>query len=189
MARTGGSARPTRTGELGVMVSAVSALATVGISAGVAAAVSLFALWVAGRRQERGRRRELWAAALAATMAYREFPYAIRRRRCEPEHRSQERVRLSEALRLVQQDLAEHQALMRIEDRGDVKDAYTRLMSETRKIAGGYMQSEWKADPIQSDSEVNTEEPFDYSALAKDEDAFVEAVRKDLGWRRPGAQR
>lgn len=163
-------------------VVAVSAFATVGISAGVSAAISLLTFWVAGLRQERARRRELWAAALAVTMAYREFPYAIRRRRCEPEHCSEERVRLSEALRLVQQDLAQHQALMRIEDQPEVSEAYEQLVRRTREIAGGYMNDAWEADPIKDDPEVNTGAPYDYSALTKHEDAYVEVLKGNLAW-------
>lgn len=163
-------------------VFAVSALATIGISVGVSAAISLFTLWVAGLRQERARRRELWAGALAATMAYREFPYAIRRRRCEPEHRSEERIRLSEGLRVVQQDLAQHQALMRVEDRPEVRKTYEQLVRRTREIAGGYMKDAWEADPIETDAEVNAGAPYDYSVLRKHEDAYVESVKADLAW-------
>ena len=85
---------------------ATSALGAAGISAGVSAAIGLVTLWVAGIRAERARRRELYADALAGTMAYREFPYAIRRRRAEDPDRSGERVRISEAVREVQHDLS-----------------------------------------------------------------------------------
>lgn len=164
------------------MMMAASALGAAGISAGVAATVSLLTLWVAGLRAERTRRRELYADALAATMAYREFPYAIRRRQHEEEHRSAERVRISEALREVQRDLSQYSALMRIERAEKVANAYHVLVTKTREIAGGYMKDGWNADPIERDAEMNMKVPLDYSTLESYVQAYVDAVEKDLPW-------
>ena len=161
---------------------AASALGAAGISAGVAAVIGLLTLWVAGVRAERARRRELYAEALAATMAYREFPYAIRRRRKEEGERSAERVRISEALREVQHDLSQYQALMRIERATKVASAYQTLISKTREIAGGYMKDAWQDDPVQTDADMNMRVPLDYSVLDKYVQNYLDAVKQDLPW-------
>jgi len=161
---------------------AASALGAAGISAGVAAVVSLLTLWVAGLRAERTRRRELYADALAATMAYREFPYAIRRRRYEEEHRSAERVRISEALRDVQRDLSQYTALMRIERADGVVKAYRVLVTKTREVAGGYMKDAWEAEPIETDTEMNMKVALDYCTLESHVQAYLDAVKDDLPW-------
>lgn len=164
------------------MIVAASALGAAGISAGVAAVVGLMTLWVAGLREERARRRGLYADGLAATMAYREFPYAIRRRRHEQEHRSAERVRISEALREVQRDLAQHTALMLIERADKAVRAYQHLVAKTREIAGGYMKDAWDADPIDTDADMNMKLPLDYSVLDSYVQAYLDAVKEDLPW-------
>lgn len=164
------------------MIAAVSPLATVGISAGVAAAVSLVTLWISGVRQDRVRRRELYAAALAATMAYREFPYAIVRRRPEEEHRSAERVRISEALREVQADIAQHQALLRVERSNGVATAYNELVGKTREIAGGYMKDAWEGPPAENDTDMNRGVPLAYGALDTYVDVYLEEVKMALRW-------
>jgi hypothetical protein len=61
-------------------------------------------VWMARRRsreEERARIRNTFAAAFETYTAYKEFPYAIRRRR--PDEPEGERLRLSEALRAVQE--------------------------------------------------------------------------------------
>jgi hypothetical protein len=163
-------------------VIAASALGAAGISAAVAAAIGLLTLWVAGVRAERVRRRELYAEALAATMAYREFPYAIRRRRSEKEERSAERVRISETLREVQHDLSQYQALMRIERATQVAAAYQTLVGKTREIAGGYMKDAWQDEPVQTDADMNMRVPLEYGVLDRYVEAYLEAVKNDLPW-------
>lgn len=161
---------------------AASALSAAGISAGVAAAVGLVTLWVAGLRAERARRRGFYADALAATMTYRESPYAIRRRRHEQEHRSAERVRISETLWEIQRDLSQYTALMRIERAEKVVSAYNNLVAKTREIAGGYMKDAWDAEPIETDAEMNMEVPLDYSVLDSYVQAYLDAVKQDVPW-------
>lgn len=164
------------------MTIATSPLGAAGISAGVAAVVGLLTLWVAGLRQERARRRQLYAEALGAVLAYREFPYAIRRRRHEEEHRSEERVRISESLREVQRDLSHHEALLRVEQARGVAQAYQHLVLKTREIAGSYMNECWKFEPVTTDAEMNMGVPFDYSTLRQYEDEYLRAVKTDLAW-------
>jgi len=161
---------------------AVSPLATAGISAGVAAVVSVVTLWISGVRHERARRREQYGKALAATMAYREFPYAIVRRRHEDDYRSEERVRLSEALREVQSDISLYQALLRVERSKEALRAYNTLVGRTRDIAGGYMKDAWGGDPVASDDEMNRRVPLDYATLDRYVDDYLAAVVSDLRW-------
>jgi hypothetical protein len=81
------------------------------LAAMVAGAINV---WMARRRsreEERARIRSTFAAAFEAYTAYKEFPYAIRRRRADdPEG---ERIRLSEALRAIQEKLSYYLAWTR----------------------------------------------------------------------------
>jgi hypothetical protein len=135
--------------------------------------------WITGLREERRRRRELYARALAATLDYREFPYVIPRRRSDAP--AEERVRISEALRRVQSELSYCQSWMRLERSTKVAAAYRALVSKTREIAGGEMHEAWKRPPITSDKEINTTR-VDYSSIQPFEDAFLAAVQEDLAW-------
>ena len=150
------------------------------IGAGTAAAINVIALFLVGVRQERQRRRDLYAGALEATIAYREFPYAIPRRRHD--ERPAERVRISEALREVQRDLARAESLMQIERARGVATSYRALVSKTREIAGGYMRDAWERDPITQDDQMNVRGGLDFSKLKPFEDAYLEAVAHDLSW-------
>jgi hypothetical protein len=112
----------------------------------IAAIAGLVGLWVGGLRSERSRRREFYAKALEATLAYGEFPFVIRRR--DDADPPGERVRISEARRSIQRDLATFESLMRIERAGDVAANYRAPVAKTRETAGGYMAQEWRRPPI-----------------------------------------
>lgn len=149
------------------------------VAALVAAAVSLVAIWLNGVRQERARRRQFYADALEATLAYREFAYAVRRRRHDqPEA---ERVRISEAMREIQRDIARHAALMQVERAGNVHAQYRALVTKTRETAGGYIREGWKAAPITSDTEMNIA-GIDFSGVDGFVAAYMDAVASDLAW-------
>lgn len=149
------------------------------IAAVVAAVVSLFGLWLNGVRQERARRREAFAQALAAVVAYQEFPYAIRRRRHDQP--GEERIRLSEALRTVQKDLAFHMAWVDLEGSAETAERYRTLVAETRRVAGGYMHEAWNGQPTSEDSEMNITD-IDYRELAEPKAAYLISVQNDLRW-------
>jgi hypothetical protein len=85
-------------------------------------------LLVNGGRAERGRRRETHARTIEAVVAYLQMPYAIRRRRHENEHRSAERVRLTDAFSAIQAELASCEALMRSDKDPLVRDGYATLV-------------------------------------------------------------
>jgi hypothetical protein len=149
------------------------------ISTGVAAVVSLLTLWVSGQREARQRRRRSYAEALAVGVAYREFPYAIRRRRDDVA--GEERVRLSEALREIQRDLAFHEAWTKLEGSRGTIQAFDRLVAETRKIAGTYMHGAWNGSPAKTDADMNITD-IDYSSIKPLETGYLAEVRKDLSW-------
>jgi hypothetical protein len=155
-----------------------AAIATL-IAAVVAGLVAVVGIWINGLRADRSRRRELYARGLAATLAYREFPYAIRRRRADAP--GEERVRLSEALREVQQELAYCEAWMRTEPSGRVTTEYRNLVEKTRDVAGSYMHEAWESDPLEVDAGMNVPD-IDYTALVSFEEAYLDAVKDDLSW-------
>jgi hypothetical protein len=151
------------------------------IAAAIAAGVSLVALWRNGLRQERSRRRHHFAEALAAVVAYQEFPYAIRRRRHDC--RGEERVRLSEALRDVQERLAFHQAWVELEADPETAEAYRNFVGATRRVAGGYMHQAWDSKPTSRDDQMNIDD-IDYSELQPLQQTYLEAVAAELSPRR-----
>ena len=112
-------------------------------------------VWMARRRsreEERARIRNTFAAAFEAYTAYKEFPYAIRRRR--PNDPEAERIRLSEALRAVQEKLSYYLAWTQAES-VEVGQQYGRLVAEARRVAGGAMHAAWNDPPRASDPEMN----------------------------------
>lgn len=163
-----------------------AAIATV-VASVVSGVIALLTFWATAVRQERSRRQQLYADALAALVAYREFAYVIRRRRAAPPGQEQiageERVRISEALRGVQKDLAYFTSWIKAEPTSDVATKYDELVSQTRRIAGGYMRDAWNAEPLGDDGGMNIPD-IDYTPLADYEQAYLEAARDSLGfWR------
>lgn len=112
-------------------------------------------LWVNGARAERARRRDNHARAVEAVVAYQEMPFAIRRRRHEPDERSGERVRLSTAFGDVQAELATCEALMRADPDADVREGFARLVAALKKHAGIAAKEAWRRAPITEDSEMS----------------------------------
>lgn len=151
------------------------------VSGIVTAAIAILTLWLNGRRGERVRRRELYAGAWAAVQAYKEFAFAVRRRRHdEPEA---ERVRVSEALREVQKDLAFHDALVGRERSVRVATHYRNLVIKTREIAGGLIREGWNTSPITTDAAMNMPEVAEkLKPLKEFEDGFLDAMQDDLAW-------
>lgn len=157
--------------------------AVVGAGAVVLAAL-LLALWNVmlarrkSREEERARQRTAFAEALQAVAAYKEMPYAIRRRNAEEP--GSERVRLSEVVREIQAELSFHQTWIRSESRS-VADAYDALVSAARRVAGGAMREAWKVDPITTDAQMNIgPELVDLSELRPLEEAFTAATVQHL---------
>lgn len=138
-------------------------------------------VWMARRRsreEERARIRNTFAAAFEAYTAYKEFPYAIRRRR--PDEPEGERIRLSEALRAVQEKVNYYLAWTQAES-ADVGEQYAKLISEARRVAGRAMHDAWNDPPRATDPEMNIPpELVDLSQLAAAEAEFMQAVRQHL---------
>jgi hypothetical protein len=167
------SPRPGSTGGISgiVLTSAV-------VAALIASSVNL---WLAKRRsreEERARVRNTLAQAFEAYGCYKEFPYAVRRRRHDQP--AQERVRLSEALREIQAQLTYYQAWILAED-PTVGAAYAELLANMRKIAGGAIRQAWLDPPGVEDADMNVPpEIVDLAALKPFEDGYMSAVRAHL---------
>ncbi len=156
------------------------------VAAIISATVVLLGLWISGRRVEVARKRELFAKAFEATVSYREFAYAIRRRRHD--QAAAERVRLSEAIRVTQQQLAFYSAWIGIES-PRVAFAYDALVIQTRQVAGKYMHHAWNDPAPRRDSEVNIPGGLDYTGLRVLEQTYLAAVRDHLSPWRPLLER
>jgi len=126
------------------------------------------------RLEERARVRSTLAEAFQAYTAYKEFPYAIRRRRAD--RPAEERIRLSEALREVQGRLSYYQAWTQAES-PETGEAYNELVAQVRRIAGAAMQNAWKSPPLDNDQGMNIgPDLVDLGALKPAEQAFIEAA-------------
>jgi hypothetical protein len=153
------------------------------LTSGVVAAVVTFFQnrWLENRRgqeAERTRLRQSFAEAFAAYADYKEFPYAIRRRRNNQE--AEERARLSAELNTIQSRLSYYRAWTQFESPG-VGAAYASLLAEMRKVAGGAMHDAWEQPPSQNDEEMNIPiEKVDLRALTVHEDNYIAAVTTRL---------
>jgi hypothetical protein len=161
---------------LGFLVTAVVSGAF--LAALITAVINLWLSRRKSREEERNRLRNGFAEAFADYSAYKEFPYAIRRRRADAS--AEERIRLSEALREVQARLAYHLAWTSLESKA-VGQEYSNLVQQVRRIAGAAMHEAWKALPTESDDAMNIPPSvIDLSSLAPHEAAYMEAVRAHL---------
>ena len=148
------------------------------LTAAITACIAVWAARRKSREEERARQRDLFANAYQAYAAYKELPYAIRRRRHDD--LAAERVRLSESVREIQGRLTYYEAWIAAESE-TVSTAYTALVRELRKIAGGAMHDAWLAVPITDDAAMNISPKIvDLSALGPMEKDFTAAVRAHL---------
>lgn len=145
------------------------------IAAVVGAVINVALAQHKNRAEERSRLRKTFAEAFEVAMQYKEFPYAIRRRRADqPEA---ERVRLSEEMRAVQAKLSYFLVWTEGESK-TVGAAYSELVTNLRRVAGTACNEAWKAAAVQSDASMNIPSSVvDLSALKKFETAYVDAVR------------
>ena len=134
-------------------------------------------LYVNGRRTDRTVRRETRSRAIEAVVAYQEMPYAIRRRRHEAEHRSAERVRLTETFTAIQAELASCEALMRADPDARVRDGYANLVARLRTCAGEQASLAWASTPIKRDENMGMPEVFQALAPVREaQHAFEDVV-------------
>lgn len=162
--------------ETGMALAAV--LSGVFLAALVTATINIWLGRRKSREEERNRLRASFAEAFAAYSTYKEFPYAIRRRRADAP--AEERIRLSEALREVQANLAYHLAWTAVESQS-VGQAYANLIQQVRKTAGTAMRDAWNAPPNDSDDTMNIPpNVVDLSSLVAHETDYIDAVRTHL---------
>jgi hypothetical protein len=157
------------------------------LAPGIALFIGVITLLTAGERAERQRRRELYARAMGAAIAYAEMPFAIRRRQHEPDRRSSERVRLTGHFSEVQTELSICQTLIDAEHDAQVATTYRELVEATRRIAGASARAAWSKDPIDRDRDVNMPDlAEELQPLTVHRQRFADAVRHATRppWRR-----
>lgn len=148
------------------------------LAPGVALLLGVITLSINGARNERQRRRELHARALAAAIAYAEMPFAIRRRQHEPDRRSAERVRLTTVFSQIQAEISVCQALIDAEGDQRVTAAYRELVRATRDVAGTAARDAWNDEPITRDPDVNMPAVAEQlQPLARPREKFADAIR------------
>ncbi|MGH3567114.1 MAG: hypothetical protein ACRDRH_14000 [Pseudonocardia sp.] len=157
-------------------------LAAVLSGAVIAAVISGFINTVlasrASRMEERARVRASLAEAFQAYSDYKEFPYAIRRRRADQP--ADERVRLSEELRRVRSRLSYHQAWTLAED-PTTGAAYTELVHRLRALAGASMHDAWNGPPLDDDPGMNIgPDEVDLGGLRDAEQEFLDAAKRHV---------
>ena len=139
-----------------------------------AVSILVFAItnWRTGERARLTRSRLVFSKAYAAIQEYKEFPYAIRRRRKgAPE---EERVRISSALGRVQADLAFYSSWLKTES-PYVYCSFAELLEQVRRVAGEAMHEAWLEPAAQDDSKMNMPD-LGLSALKVYESAYLEEV-------------
>jgi len=147
------------------------------VAALVAAIVSLATLATTGRRARQDRQRELFAAAFETSIAYREFAYIVRRRKDD----SPEEVRrISGPLSETQTRFRSLEARLRVEA-PRVGAAYSKLVAETRAVAGAQIRVGWESPPL-SPERTGRIEDVDFSSLAEPEAEYLHAVRDHLAF-------
>ena len=115
------------------------------------------------------------AEAFQTVAEYKEFPYAIRRRRHDAP--SDERVRLSVELGRVQAKLTFYEEWTRVEDKA-VGDAYGVLVQNLRRVAGTACNEAWVTSPITTDEQMNIpREQVDLTELAAFERKYTDTMQ------------
>ena len=148
------------------------------VAALIAGAINLWLARRKTREEERARLRDRFARAFSAYAEYCEFAYAARRRRHDDE--AGERVRISEEMRKVQAEIKEHEVWVQLEA-ATVGAAYTELVEQMRRVAGGSIREAWKQPAPTTDSDMNMPPAVvDLSPLKPYEKAYMDAVADHL---------
>lgn len=151
------------------------------VAAVVAALTSVLLGVHKAAREDRERRRKMFADAFGVYMAYREFPFVIRRRRADKP--ADERARIGEEIRQIQQQLGYFIGWTKLEDT-EVGEAFSKLIASLRDTAGREMHRAWAdSKAVADDADMNiTDVNLDASSAL--EEAYLEAVRQHLKpWR------
>ena len=146
---------------------------------GLPGVASLIVLAATRFGEAQDRRRKVFGKAFAACRAYYEFPYVVRRRgRKDGEA---ERLRISDDLRVVQQDLAYYRGWIGTESKS-VARAYVRLVDRLRAVVGPEIRAAWESEPAQSDQDMSF--TIDLSEVIQAEDTYLATVRRHLSFLR-----
>jgi hypothetical protein len=148
------------------------------VAAIVAAAVSLTTFVLAGRRARLDRQRQVFGEAFESVMAYREYPFIVRRR--NKDDLARERQRISSDLSTVQANLNAYKARLQVEA-PYLGERYAELVAETRHTAGHFITDAWDSEPVTEDARVHNP-GWDFSPLEKFDEAYLQAVADHLGW-------
>lgn len=145
------------------------------VSAVIGAVVSTHLARKKSREEQLARVRVMLAEAFQAVAEYKEFPYAIRRRRHDAA--SEERVRVSEELRKVQARLTFYEEWTRIED-ATVGNPYQELVTNLRRVVGTACNEAWAAPSIKNDDQMNIpKEQVDLAELTNFEREYTSAAQ------------
>lgn len=150
-----------------------SALIAALIAAFVAAMVALAGYWQTSQLNRQDRQRQLFAEAYAATRSYREFPFIVRRR-VEGSSTAEITTRLSDC----QVEMDKFMGLLLVESLR-VGEAYTHLITETRRIAGTEIAAAWESRPQSPKAAPHVRE-VDLTELEPTDSAYLAAVRDHL---------
>lgn len=160
----------------GLLISALLSGAV--IAAVVGATVNVGLARRKSLEEERARQRAAFAEAFEVVTRYKEFPYAIRRRRADEP--AEERVRLSEGLREVQARLSYYTVWIKAESEV-VGQSYEKLVGQLRATAGRACHEAWLAPPAERDTDMNFAAGIvDLSDLREYELAYIAAVQQHL---------
>lgn len=146
------------------------------VAAVVAGLVAVGTNWANALRVARQRQLETWAEAFRAYVAYKEYPFLVRRR--SPDDPAGERVRISTELSQVQQQLGYYTAWAAAES-PRVGAVYRYLVARAREVAGAAISRGWDQPPKHRDDAMHVRD-VDLSGLDEPERLFRAAVQQHL---------
>lgn len=134
-------------------------------------------IWVGTQYQAgQNRRRVVFAEALVAIEQYGEVPWRIRRR---PDSTPDTRLRLSDAVHEIQEELMYYEGLLSMES-PTVGSAYAALVATIKTEAGPAISESWSSPPIEKDEGMSGQIKFDTTATAQARRDYIQAVRRYL---------
>lgn len=122
------------------------------LAAAITAVVAVLLHLLKTRSEEGSRARVLYAEAYEWYAAYKELPYAVRRRRVDEP--AAERIRLSETSREIQAKLDHFKTWTALQNT-EVGTAYAVLLLELRQVAGTSIHAAWNEPGTDTDSGMN----------------------------------
>lgn len=158
-------------GELSVAVGA--AILGSGLLSGLVATI------LNGRRASAAERRDKYAAAVEAVVAWAEYPYRVRRR---VDDDPQTLSKLADLGHDLQERLARHQAWVSAES-SPVSHELNTVIDDARKRVSDSITEAWDAAPVTCAVGMNVS-PFGPGEMASVFGRLDSAVRWRFGWRR-----